>query len=47
MSGPQKTLLLIGGFIALMVGTFIYFVATWDAEKEQPISGHMTLEAIV
>ena len=47
MSGPQKTLLLIGGFIALMIGTFIWFVATWDAANEQPVSGHMTLEAIV
>lgn len=47
MSGPQKTLLLIGAFIALMLGTFIWFVATWDASKEQPVSGHNKLETLV
>jgi len=37
MSTPQ-ILLLIGAFLLLTVGSFIYFVATWDAEKEQPVS---------
>ena len=46
MNGIQKTMLLIGVFLALMIGTFIWFVATWDAAKEQPVSGRMTLEAI-
>ena len=47
MTGPQKTLLLIGGFIALMLGSFIWFVATWDAAKEQPVSWQMALETFV
>ena len=38
MSGPRKTLLLIGSFVALMVGSFIWFVATWDPSKEEPVS---------
>ena len=29
--------LLIAAFLALMIGSFIYFVATWDAAKEDPI----------
>ena len=37
MSTPQ-ILLLIGAFLTLTVGSFIYYVATWDAEKEQPVS---------
>jgi len=37
MSTPQ-ILMLIAGFLLLTVGSFIYFVATWDADKEQPVS---------
>ena len=37
MSTPQ-ILLLIGAFLTLTVGSFIYYVATWDAEKEQPVT---------
>ena len=37
MSTPQ-ILLLIGAFLTLTVGSFIYYVATWDADKEQPVS---------
>lgn len=33
-----RTLLLIAAAITLMIGSFIWFVATWDATKEQPIS---------
>ncbi|MBU2994257.1 hypothetical protein Q4555_07220 [Octadecabacter sp. 1_MG-2023] len=33
-----KTLLLIFAFLALMIGSFIWFVATWDASKEEPVS---------
>ena len=33
-----RTLLLIFAFIALMVGSFIWFVATWDRDSEEPIS---------
>ncbi len=33
-----QILLLIGAFLTLTVGSFIYYVATWDADKEQPVS---------
>ncbi len=33
-----RTLLLIFAFIAFMIGSFIWFVATWDASKEEPVS---------
>ncbi len=33
----RQTLLLIAAFITLIVGSFIWFIATWDADKEQPI----------
>lgn len=32
-----KTLALIFAALALMIGSFIWFVATWDASKEEPI----------
>ena len=35
---PAKTLVLIGGFLALMIGSFIWFVATWDRTSEDPVS---------
>jgi len=34
----SKILMLIGGFLAITVGSFIYFVATWDRELEEPVS---------
>lgn len=34
----SRILMLIAAFLFLTVGSFIYFVATWDAEKEQPVS---------
>jgi hypothetical protein len=37
MSQPQ-ILMLIAAFLLLTIGSFIYFIATWDAEKEQPVS---------
>ncbi|MFQ1701719.1 hypothetical protein ACJ5NV_14120 [Loktanella agnita] len=33
----KKTLLLIALFLTLIIGSFIWFIATWEAEKEQPI----------
>ena len=38
MTGPKRTLLLIGLFVALTLGSFIWFIATWDAEKEEPVT---------
>ena len=33
-----QVLALIAAFLFLTVGSFIYFIATWDADKEQPVS---------
>ena len=33
-----QILLLIGAFLTLTIGSFVYYVATWDAAKEEPIS---------
>ena len=41
MSNVQ-ILMLIAAFLILTVGSFIWFIATWDAEKEQPV----TLDAL-
>lgn len=33
-----RTLLLIFAVLTLMIGSFVWFVATWDASKEDPIT---------
>ena len=33
----RQALLLIAAFITLTLGSFIWFIATWDADQEQPI----------
>lgn len=33
-----RTFLLIFAFLTLMIGSFIWFVVTWDAAAEQPVS---------
>lgn len=38
MTPTQRTLLLILAFVAVILGSFIWFIATWDASKEQPVS---------
>lgn len=37
MTPIQLTLLAIAAFIAVALGTFIYFITHWDASKAQPI----------
>ncbi|WP_299613599.1 hypothetical protein [uncultured Tateyamaria sp.] len=37
MTGIQRTLLAIAAFVAIAVGTFVYFIANWDASKAEPI----------
>ena len=41
-----RILMLIVAFLTLTLGSFIWFIATWDAEKEQPIGqfAPMTIE---
>ena len=38
----NKTLALIFAALGLMIGSFIWFVATWDASREAPISSYQT-----
>ena len=33
-----RTLALIFAALVLIIGSFVWFVATWDASKEAPIS---------
>lgn len=37
MTPKTRTLLLIFGFVTLSLGSFIWFIATWDPAKEQPV----------
>lgn len=39
MTQPQ-ILMLIAAFLLLTIGSFVYFIATWDAEQEQPVSSN-------
>ncbi|MFX0546787.1 hypothetical protein ACEWPL_014695 [Roseovarius sp. S1116L3] len=38
MTGPQRTLLIILAFVALVVGSFVWFISTWDADHEEPVT---------
>jgi len=38
MTPMQLTLLAIFAFVALTLGSFIWFIATWDASKEEPVT---------
>lgn len=38
MSGKTLTLLAILVFVAFSVGSFIWFIATWDKSREEPVS---------
>ena len=37
MTPIQRTLLAIAAFVTIALGTFIYFIANWDASKAEPI----------
>lgn len=37
MTPIQRTLLAISAFVAIAMGSFIYFIANWDATKAEPI----------
>jgi len=41
----RQVLMLIAAFVTLILGSFIWFIATWDADNEQPI-GQLTPAAI-
>jgi TRAP-type C4-dicarboxylate transport system permease small subunit len=38
MTPTQRTLLVIAIFVALIVGSFIWFIITWDPSQEAPVS---------
>ena len=38
MTPMQRTLLVIAVFVALIVGSFIWFIATWDPSQEEPVT---------
>ena len=37
----RQVLMLIAAFVTLILGSFIWFIATWDADNEQPIGQHL------
>ncbi len=38
MSGKTMTLLAILAFVTLTLGSFIWFIVTWDPAKEQSVT---------
>jgi hypothetical protein len=40
MNPMQRTLLVIAVFVALIVGSFVWFIVTWDAANESPVTEH-------
>lgn len=38
MTPTQRTLLIILVFVALIVGSFVWFIATWDPSREDPVT---------
>ena len=43
MTSKSRTLLLIAGFVALSLGSFVWFIVTWDPSKEEPVVRHEPL----
>ena len=41
MTGKQITLLAIFAFVTLTLGSFIWFIVTWDPDTEQPVTQAM------
>lgn len=41
-----RTLILILAFLAVTVGSFIWFVATWDPSARAPVTGLTVAEAV-
>lgn len=37
VNSKYRILLFIAGFVALSLGSFIWFVASWDPTKEDPV----------
>ena len=41
-----RTLILILAFLAVTVGSFIWFVATWDPSAREPVTALTVAEAV-
>jgi hypothetical protein len=39
MTPNQRILLAIAAFVTLTVGTFIWFIASWDPAKKESLTG--------
>ena len=37
MSGQTRTLLVIAAFVVVTLASFIWFIATWDPAREEPV----------
>ena len=37
MTSKSRTLLLIAGFVTLSLGSFVWFILSWDPSKEEPV----------
>ena len=42
-----RTLILIFAFLALSIGSFVVFVATWDRDAEEPVSALTAARAVL
>ncbi len=38
MTPVQRTLLIILAFVVISVGSFIWYIATWDPAEHEPVS---------
>lgn len=47
MNPQQKTLLVIALFVALILGSFIWFIVTWDPAQEEPVALNATAAAVI
>lgn len=39
----RRVLLLIAAFVTLTLGSFIWFIATWNPQMEQPVGQNTTM----
>ncbi|WP_167853457.1 hypothetical protein [Roseovarius aestuariivivens] len=46
MSGKSVTLLAILVFVALVVGSFVWFIVSWDPATEEPVTGIGTAQEV-
>ncbi len=47
MTSQAKILLIIAAFLFVVIGSFILFVASWDPNKEEPVSQLASPEVLI